>query len=187
MGIFDRLLGNKTGQNTVRKENGDIDVSPTSVPSEGFSSPSGGENEESIVIGGERFIFSDLTAEDKETGLVWTRDANVAGRSMKWSNANDFITQLNRQRYAGYNDWRLPAKEEFLILLYYAASQGHKKDLYNLFNKIGFKNVQTSCWSSTTHANYANDAWIVDMWLGYMRPSSKSNPYNYVWPVRSGP
>lgn len=31
----------------------------------------------SYGAGEERFVFSDLTATDKKTGLMWTRDANI--------------------------------------------------------------------------------------------------------------
>ena len=187
MGIFDRLFGNKTGQNTVRKEKGDIDVSPTSVPSEEFSSPSGGKNEESMVIGGERFIFTDLTVKDKETGLVWTRDANIAGRDMDWHKAEYYITQLNGQRYAGYNDWRIPKTGEIKTLLDYARSQGARTFLlskngaflYELLNKKGFKNVQSSHY-------WLVNARIVDMWYGSVFAYYECPAYYYVWPVRSG-
>ena len=140
-----------------------------------------------MKLGGERFIFSDLTAEDKETGLVWTRDANIAGRSMDWSDANDYITQLNRQRYAGHNDWRLPTKEEIQALVDYPKSQGHTTSLYELFNKIGFKNIQSlNYWSSTTNAYNTDIAWFVNMWYGIMYVFYKSDGSFYVWPVRSG-
>lgn len=49
------------------------------------------------------FTFSDLTAKDKETGLMWTKNASMD--AMNWDKANDFIHQLNEEKFAGYNDW----------------------------------------------------------------------------------
>lgn len=128
----------------------------------------------------ERFIFSDLTAEDKKTGLVWTRDANIAGREMNWNEANDFITQLNKQRYAGYNDWRLPNVKEFSSLIDYsqydpALPSGHP-----------FTNVQAyNYWSSSTYAYNTTNAWNVGMGVGNVNGSFKTGT-DYVWPVRAG-
>lgn len=162
MGIFDRLFGDKTGQHTIRKEDGDV------------------------VIGGERFILSYQTVEDRETGLVWARDANMAGRQT-WHHTQDkYIVKLSGQRFAGYWDWRLPTKEELQILIDYAKSQGHTRRIEELFNKIGFKNVQSdSYWSSTSYANIPDNAWIVVMWEGVMSVGNKSSDYYYVWPVCS--
>ncbi|MBI3353871.1 MAG: DUF1566 domain-containing protein [Nitrospirae bacterium] len=58
-----------------------------------------------------------MTVTDKEAGLMWTRDANIAEKCMNWYDALKFIKQLNKQKYAGYNDWRLPTKEELQTLV----------------------------------------------------------------------
>ncbi len=133
-----------------------------------------------------RFIFSDLTAKDKKTGLMWTRDANIAGREMGWYKANDYIKQLNKQKYSGYTDWRLSSKEELVTLIDYAKGKGYKEDFHQVLNKVGFRNVQANLyWSSSSYAGGTSVAWIVNMWDGVVRGGYETNT-RYVWPVRAG-
>jgi serine/threonine-protein kinase len=52
----------------------------------------------------------DGTLTDRSTGLMWQKDHRPAyGR---WQEAVEYIQELNRQRYGGYTDWRLPTIEE---------------------------------------------------------------------------
>lgn len=129
-----------------------------------------------------RFGFSELTALDKKTKLMWTRDANIPSGGRNWDAAVDFIKQCNMQNYAGCSDWRLPDMKELVTLVDYARSQGNK--IYELFNRIGFKNVQSNMyWSSTSDASNTNYAWFVYMGNGYMDAFAKSHNF-YIWPVR---
>ena len=52
----------------------------------------------SYGAGEERFIFSDSTAIDKKTGLVWVRDANIVNKALTWNEAHRFIEQLNGKK-----------------------------------------------------------------------------------------
>lgn len=140
-----------------------------------------------------RFAFSDLTATDKSTGLVWMMDANIAKESMTWKDAFKFIEELNKQKYGGYSDWRLPTTVEFQTLIDYAKSQKYDifreakmehRNIYQLFNKIGFRNVQDALyWSSSPHTHNPTLRWGVHMLGGRMGEPSKTTTY-YVWPVR---
>jgi hypothetical protein len=133
----------------------------------------------------ERFIFSDLTVKDKKTRLVWARDANIAGRRLNWYEANDYIWQLNMQLYAGYNDWRLPTKNELASLVDYTRNERKEYGLHELFNKNGYKNVQADYyWSATTiYTNDTTFAWGVNMCYGYVSTINWTLT-NYLWPVR---
>ena len=153
----------------------------------------------SYAAGEERFIFSDLTATDKVTGLMWTRDANIAKKgkgmtwgtdgSMIWKETFKFIEKLNKQKYAGHNDWRLPKKEELQTIVGYAKKkQRYEIELSEVLKKLGFKNVNsTFYWSSTVYAgtDYTDAAWGAFVDVGVMGYYDKTFFY-YVWPVRSG-
>ena len=143
----------------------------------------------SYGAGEERFVFTDLTATDKKTGLMWTKDANIAKKTLTWKKTFKFIEKLNKQKYAGYGDWRLPKIEELETLLDYAKKQGYKgyplkMDCEGcpseLFNKIGFKNVQAwRYWSSTE--------WVVGMASGDVFGLGTGDMADScVWPVRGG-
>lgn len=118
---------------------------------------------------------------------MWTRDANITGKT-NWNGAFKFIEQLNEQKYAGYNDWRLPTKEELKTLVDYAENEtGNESKRFDEFlNRKGFKNVDgftAHYWSSTIY-DY-NFVWVVSMDI-YNEITRKRTDFNYVWPVRGG-
>ncbi len=129
----------------------------------------------------EEGIMTDIT-----TGLQWAQDAG--GQKMSWDKANAYVQEF---KIGGFSDWRLPTKEELEALLTYCKSNGipvEKGGCAEYYNKIGFKNVQSGgYWSSTSDAYYPSLAWIGGMWSGGMVADDKSGYYDYyVWPVRSG-
>jgi len=133
----------------------------------------------------ERFVLHNLSAFDKQTGLVWLKDTNKSGKAMTWDEASDYIRQLNKEGYAGFDDWRLPDKEDFSALIAYAKSRGVKRNLNELLDKMGFKNTKADYyWTATPSEDIAGLAWVMDMYGGELSTANKSNN-SYVWPVRT--
>ncbi|MCU7918179.1 MAG: DUF1566 domain-containing protein [Candidatus Thiodiazotropha sp. (ex Epidulcina cf. delphinae)] len=64
----------------------------------------------------------DGTVTDRATGLMWQRGHRQAyGR---WSDAKEHICALNRERWCGYSDWRLPTIEELSSIITQPKSDG---------------------------------------------------------------
>lgn len=66
-----------------------------------------------------RFIDNNNgTVTDSKTGLIWTREDiwQKEGRWVTWDEAKEYAHHLNRQKFAGENDWRLPSREDILSL-----------------------------------------------------------------------
>ncbi len=134
----------------------------------------------------ERFAFREQTSFDKELALVWLRDADMAGKTMTWDEANEYIQRLNKQGYGGYADWRLPAKNEFATLIEYAKGQGKKRNIHDLLKSTGFKNMKAGYyWSTIPSEDGSGLAWVLDMYSGELSTAAKNNKC-YVWPVRTG-
>ncbi len=60
----------------------------------------------------------DGTVTDPQTGLMW-RQADSYQLLKKWLNwvmAQDYLAEMNKQKFAGYDDWRLPTREEITTL-----------------------------------------------------------------------
>lgn len=123
-----------------------------------------------------RFECGDLGVLDKETGLVWSRNANHG--SMNWEDATDYCT--NVVIAWAKKGWRLPTREELASLIEDgmtnpALPSGHP-----------FQNVQNEFyWSSTTNANTPGLVWGVYMSNGLVISVGTAIGH-YVWPVRGG-
>ena len=78
--------------------------------------------------------------QDNATGLMWER--NGSSKYMKYGAAQKYVKQLNWNRFAGYNDWRLPTVDELTSLLTKTMQVG------GLHISSVFGKKQRWCWSS---------------------------------------
>lgn len=130
----------------------------------------------------------DGTMRDTFTNLVWSKEANApgpavcsSGATKNWQASFDYVKCLNRNRYLGYSDWRLPNRNELSSLVDYA-----QLNQTIWLAGAGFTGVQAVFyWSSSSCAADPGDAWGVDMGDGDIDGDNK-NYYQFVWPVRSG-
>lgn len=130
----------------------------------------------------ERFVLvlNDEAVLDKETGLVWAKDANLAGGQKEWGDAVTYCRNLNIGNRKG---WRLPTVEELASLV--DPSQSNPA----IPNGHPFVNVQSNIyWSSTTHEGpYTAQVWTVNMNNGDLSRWHKlDSGGTFVWPVRGG-
>ncbi|MDA8430091.1 MAG: DUF1566 domain-containing protein [Geobacteraceae bacterium] len=145
------------------------------TPAEGFRATYYAVNRQTIV--------------DKRTHRMWTRNANISIRPMQHSTAEKTIKQLNHDRYAGYNDWRMPTREEFegLVLSGTKAGWGtaFTHFIADYLPTCGFTQVQPgNYWTSTTSVDGTDLFFVANTWNGILRPLSGAN-YYYLWPVRT--
>ena len=111
---------------------------------------------------------NDVIVTDTATGLIWQK-TYVSGK--KWQQALDYCENLT---YAGYDDWRLPDKNELASLVNYA----------KYFPASDFPDMpKESFWSSSTSVLNHEYAWRVDFSHGSVFINNKSDTY-YVRCVR---
>lgn len=92
-------------------------------------------------------ISGDAVVKDSATGLMWQKEY-VTDRM--WQNALKYCEGLV---YAGYDDWRLPNKNELASLLDYDRSEAPYSDFPDM--------PGSKFWSSTTTASGTDYAWNV--------------------------
>ena len=116
----------------------------------------------------------DGTVTDNATSLMWQKD--TAPGTYTWEEALSYCENL---KLAGYNDWRLPNRNELQSIVDYSQ---HDPSIDTIF----FPNTISSLyWSSTTYAYGPSYAWGISFGHGGMYGLTKS--YNlYVRAVRSG-
>ena len=96
-------------------------------------------------------IDDDKVILDLATGLTWEHSGS--GESMEYNAAKMYVAKLNRDNFAGYNDWRLPTLAEAITLL----EQEEKSN--GLFIDPVFDKKQRYIW--TSDKNSASRAWVV--------------------------
>lgn len=79
------------------------------------------------------FRIEGVVVTDTRTGLMWTRDANIARKLLNWNSGVNLVHGLNT---GGYHDWRLPTEKELMNLKSYFAYMP-----YDSLNRLGFANV----------------------------------------------
>lgn len=113
---------------------------------------------------------------DHATGLMWQQGGS--NDSISFANAEKYIQKLNREKFAGYNDWRLPTLEEAMSLMEPTQKSG---DLYidPVFDK-------TQRWIWTADKQSAGVAWGVYFSDGGCYGYGVDSNLFYVRAVRSG-
>ncbi len=94
---------------------------------------------------------------DQLTNLMWQQSGSF--KRMKFSNAEHYVSGLNKKRFAGFSDWRLPTVEEMMSLM---EREKKNEDLY--INSM-FDKMQRYVWTADKYS--AVDAvWIVYFYDG---------------------
>jgi hypothetical protein len=127
---------------------------------------------------------------DKETGLVWARDANLAmtrgddpDGKMPWTTAMTYVFNLN---LGGRNGWRLPTPAELASLVDETQSNPPLPSGHPFLNvQSGGLEASVYCTSAEFNDGDSINVWGLNMDLNLMLDRPKDNLY-YVWPVRGG-
>ncbi|OAQ20861.1 DUF1566 domain-containing protein [Thermosulfurimonas dismutans] len=125
-----------------------------------------------------RFEVKGEAVLDCLTGLYWTRRADLAGGLTTWEEAFEVVRELNRQRFAGFSDWRLPNINELESLV---DASTHSPAL---LRDHPFLEVREFYWSSTTSFYDPLWAWALYLAKGAVGIGLKHGRHFYVWAVR---
>lgn len=118
---------------------------------------------------------------DKETGLIWPRNANLIKSALNWLDSN---TTCREVKIANRIGWRIPTVEELSSLVDTrnanpALPKGHP------FISVQFGDGVPAYWTSTNSENPGAAAWFVNLGSGGAGLGSKTIP-GFAWPVRGG-
>jgi hypothetical protein len=130
----------------------------------------------------------DGTVIDSDTGLMWTKNANLPGDKMLFYEAEDYIQEMNRGDVPnfGHTDWRLPELEELRSLVDYTryTNMGHELPVGHPFENVqllrfgDFAAGSIYFWTTKASGFFSLYCRIV----GY----NVNSCAGFVWPVRYG-
>lgn len=126
-----------------------------------------------------RFIISNGTVTDRQTGLEWSRDAALSEFPLSWREAFEFLTHLNEDHFGGHDDWRLPDRRQLFSIV------SHDRIDPALPRDHPFENVFPGYyWTATTSARLPDQAWYIHLGGAKIYRGMKYASY-MVWPVRT--
>jgi hypothetical protein len=124
----------------------------------------------------------DGTITDTETGLMWTKNADLFGDTLLFHQAAGYIEDMNGGKYPnfGHSDWRLPTPAELKGLIDYTkiARAG-----YALPAGHPFDHVQPLDFNATSYLSRTDHSWFVSPYCRLVGHNVDSC-YGHVWAVR---
>lgn len=124
------------------------------------------------------------TITDPETGLMWTKDANLPGDTMLFHQALTFIEEMNEGKYSnfGYTDWRLPTLNELRSLIDYTkhTRKGHVLPLQHPFENVQSLSLYRQSVTYLSNSDYPRFVSLYCRLVGH----NVAFCYGFVWPVR---
>jgi len=130
---------------------------------------------------------------DNVTGLMWENKNTLAGDLHDWAktytndgavtDANFFVTAVNKAGLCGYYDWRLPTRSELQSIVDYGVTAGSGA---STIDANWFPNTQANLfWSSSPYVADPAYAWVVYFGYGTVGGSYRTDSF-YVRLVRAG-
>lgn len=126
---------------------------------------------------------------DKQTGLIWARDAQILGKKVNWEEGGKLSENIE---IGGNKGWRLPTRDELITLLDTSQSEPALPEGHPFLN---IKDLATASgsgvsggyqyWTSTDFQNDNTYVWMVSFHFGNVMKSHKLMDIT-IWPVRDG-
>ena len=122
----------------------------------------------------------DGTVTDLKHGLMWKLQDSYQEKKewTNWEVAKLYVGETNKQKFAGYNDWRLPTRKELLTL--YEKDKSIPWFYYWTTNEVHMDPIfgYTSCCFWTSEEYKDQFAWHVNFLRGKAYPGIKKGKKN---------
>ncbi len=145
------------------------------------------EEEETAVLEGPQFVDNgNQTVSDARHNLMWQKQDSFHkyGYGINWYEANDYIEELNEQKYAGYDDWRLCSFDEARTLFSFTISNRDKDGAEIHIDPVFESGGGHNTWTYEEKPDYSQYAMIFNYVTGNEKWEHKDNEFCHVRAVR---
>ncbi len=101
-------------------------------------------------------VISETVIKDRSTSLMWQRAGSTKRSS--FDRAKKYITGLNKNKFSGCSNWRLPTIVELASLL-------QKKNQNNMYISNHFSSKQKYCWSTDRTDSINSEPDEIAVWV----------------------
>ena len=119
---------------------------------------SGADSSDKETISIKRWNRDKVWVVDRQQGLMWQDNNEVANLEHTWKSAVQYCHNLS---LGGYTDWKLPNYEELLSIVDY---NRYDPAIVKTFMNVG---TSSNYWTETKHIEQFSSAWIVYFYNGY--------------------
>lgn len=163
---------------------GIIDRPPWISPDDASSSYVADPVAENIA---EKLVVREKIVRDNGKAIYWLQDNPYESTDCDWYMARRYVTGLNKGRFSGYSDWRIPRRDEVDSLLDFARWNA-ASDMAALLKKLGFNGIEGAVyWTSSPIVDDASGGgiWGIDFATKeYIRLGRSTSFSANVLPVR---
>ena len=97
----------------------------------------------------EKFVVRQKVVRDTGKAIYWLQDNPQDATNCDWHKARRYVIGLNKGRFSGYSDWRIPRRDEVESLLDFARWNA-ASDMAALLKKLGFNGIEGAVyWTSS--------------------------------------
>jgi len=114
--------------------------------------------------------------QDNVTDLLWERKTTTADKynqsiTRNWQDTLDYVAELNTENFCGYNDWRIPSREELQSI----SHRGARAPALDTDFFVSTTNISNDYWTSSENKQNGTEMYSINFHDGQVKLTPKTS------------